>query len=93
MERRRFELFRQQHERSLRLRMIGDDQQSDDIVYNAQYVQAQMSSINLHSNRAVVNDDETPTRSMQPINPPGELSTARKRRVRSQVSNPAKCIY
>lgn len=84
MERRRFELFRQQHERSL---------QSDDIVYNAQYVQAQMSSINLHSNRAVVNDDETPTRSMQPINPPGELSTARKRRVRSQVSNPAKCIY
>ncbi|XP_004293335.1 PREDICTED: E3 ubiquitin-protein ligase COP1-like isoform X1 [Fragaria vesca subsp. vesca] len=82
VERRRFELFRQQHERSL---------QSDDIVYNAQYVQAQMSSINLHSNRAVVNDDETPTRSMQPINPPGELSTARKRRVRSQFNDLEEC--
>ena len=88
VERRRVELYRKQQERSVR--MLGDDQQSNAIAYSAQDVQAQMSSINLHSNRAIVNDDvRNHARSMQPPNPQGVLSVARKRRVHSQVSNTA----
>lgn len=67
------------------------DQQSDGIVCSAQYVQAQMSSINIHNSRAVLNDDvQAQARSVQPVTPQGVLSVARKRRVHSQVSNPAK---
>lgn len=91
VERRRIELYRQQQERSVRLRMRVADQQSDGIVCSAQYVQAQMSSINIHNSRAVLNDDvQAQARSVQPVTPQGVLSVARKRRVHSQVSNPAK---
>ncbi|XP_024159714.1 E3 ubiquitin-protein ligase COP1 isoform X3 [Rosa chinensis] len=91
VERRRIELYRQQQNRSVRLRMLGDDQQSNDIVYSAQYVQAQMSSINLHNNRAVVNDDvQDHTQSMQPVTPQ-VLSVARKRRVHSQFNDLQEC--
>ncbi|KAM5588824.1 hypothetical protein ABKV19_007003 [Rosa sericea] len=91
VERRRIELYRQQQIRSVRLRMLGDDQQSNDIVYSAQYVQAQLSSINLHNNRAVVNDDvQDHTQSMQPVTPQ-VLSVARKRRVHSQFNDLQEC--
>lgn len=91
VERRRIELCRKQQERSVRLRMRMADQQSDGIVYSAQYVQAQMSSIKIHNIRAVLNDDvQAHEMSVQPVTPQGVVSVARKRRVHSQVSNPAK---
>ncbi|XP_050364286.1 uncharacterized protein LOC126782966 isoform X3 [Argentina anserina] len=50
-----------------------------------------MSSINLHSNKAVVNNVQTHTRHMQPVNPQGGLSVARKRRVHSQYNDLQDC--
>lgn len=92
VERRRIELYRQQQERSVRLRMRVADQQSDGIVYSAQYVQAQMSSINIHNSRAVLNDDvQAHARSVQPVTPQGVLSVARKRRVHSQFNDLQEC--
>lgn len=92
VERRRIELYRQQQERSVRLRMRVADQQSNGIVCSAQYVQAQMSSINIHNTRAVLNDDvQAHARSVQPVTPQGLLSVARKKRVHSQFNDLQEC--
>lgn len=92
VERRRIELYRQQQERSVTLRMRVADQQSNGIVCSAQYVQAQMSSINIHNTRAVLNDDvQAHARSVQPVTPQGLLSVARKKRVHSQFNDLQEC--
>lgn len=103
VERRRLELCSWEQESSIKLKMLapGDQQQhSNGIVCSTQHVQARMSCNDLQNKRSDVkaqaiskalqlNNDYGSSSDMQCVTTPGVASLARKRRVHSQVSDPA----